>query len=73
MAAMIPDPEREERRLLLQAAANGNVAAQVKLEAEYHVRVHSAAECEQYAATRRSDSKLAPARRVARGNTGRKG
>jgi hypothetical protein len=51
MASFMPDPELEERRSLLQAAAGGSVPARVKLEEEYHVRLYSPAECERYAAT----------------------
>ena len=48
MTSFAPDPEREERRSLLQAAASGDVSAQLKLDEEYHVRVYSAVEREQY-------------------------
>jgi hypothetical protein len=55
MASFMPDPELEERRSLLQAAAEGSVPARLKLEQEYHVRLYTAAECERYAATMVSD------------------
>ena len=47
------DPDLEERRSLLQAAARGSVPAQQKLAEEYHVRVYSPSEREQYAVTHR--------------------
>ncbi|MBD0316463.1 MAG: hypothetical protein ICV75_07205 [Nitrospiraceae bacterium] len=62
MASFMPDPELEERRSLLQAAAGGSVPARLKLEREYHVRLYTADECARYAATRDSDSRP-PARR----------
>jgi len=49
MGVFIPDPERDERRSLLQAAAKGSVDAQLKLETEYHVRVYSVSECKKIA------------------------
>jgi DNA-binding GntR family transcriptional regulator len=55
MASFMPDPELEDRRLLLQAAARGSVRAQLKLQEEYHVRVYSSSEREQYAGTLRLD------------------
>ena len=54
--SFVPNTELEERRSLLQAAARGSVPAQLKLEAEYHVRVYSTSECEKYAVTIRPDS-----------------
>ena len=49
MAVFISDPERDERRALLQAAADGDAAAQLKLQNEYHVRVYTLAECRKIA------------------------
>ncbi|HJT20662.1 MAG TPA: hypothetical protein VJ746_09340 [Nitrospira sp.] len=63
MASFAPNPELEERRLLLQAAARGCVSAQLKLNEEYHVRVYSASERKQYAVERTSVSKPASVRR----------
>jgi hypothetical protein len=63
MAPFMPDPELEDRRSLLQAAAKGSVSAQAKLKEEYHVRVYSATECEQYAVTIRSDNMPSAGRR----------
>ena len=60
MAVFIPDPERDERRSLLQAAAKGSLAAQVKLETEYHVRVYTVAECKQIAGKIRSGALRSP-------------
>lgn len=57
MASFMPDPELEERRSLLQAAAEGSVPARLKLEEEYHVRLYTAAECERYATTIDSDNR----------------
>ena len=55
MASFMSDPELEERRSLLQAAAGGSVPARLKLEQEYHVHVYTEAECEGYAATMDAD------------------
>ncbi len=63
MASFASDPELEERRSLLQAAARGSVPAQLKLEEEYHVRVYSASERKKYAGIIRSDNRLSAARR----------
>lgn len=63
MASFMPDPELEERRSLLQAAARGSVPAQVKLQEEYHVRVYSASERKKYAGTIRWDNRPSAARR----------
>lgn len=56
MTSFITNTELEERRSLLQAAASGNVPAQLKLAEEYHVRVYSASECEKYPVTIMSDN-----------------
>jgi hypothetical protein len=63
MASFAPDPELEQRRLLLRAAARGCVSAQTKLNEEYHVRVYSASERRQYALARTSQNKPPSARR----------
>jgi hypothetical protein len=63
MASFAPNPELEERRLLLQAAARGCVSAQVKLNEEYHVRIYSPSERRQYAVERTSRSKPSVGRR----------
>lgn len=63
MASFASDPELEERRSLLQAAARGSVPAQLKLEEEYHARVYSASERKKYAGIIRSDNRLSAARR----------
>jgi hypothetical protein len=47
--AAFTDPERDERRALLQAAAGGSMAAQLKLQTEYHARVYTLRECKQIA------------------------
>ena len=60
---MMTDPELENRRSLLQAAANGSVPAQLKLAEEYHVRVYSASERKKYPVTIRSDNMPSPVRR----------
>jgi hypothetical protein len=51
MASFMPDPELEERRVLLQAAASGSLPARMKLAEEYHVHVYSASERAQYSTT----------------------
>jgi hypothetical protein len=56
MASFMPDPELEDRRSLLQAAARGSVSAQQKLAEEYHVHVYSASERETYVVTMPSDN-----------------
>jgi hypothetical protein len=63
LATFMPDPELEERRLLLQAAARGSVPAQQKLAEEYHVRVYSPAECKRYVVTARPDNLPSAVRR----------
>ncbi len=63
MASFMPDPELEERRSLLQAAADGSVSARLKLEEEYHVRLYTAAECERYATTMKVLDNRPPVRR----------
>lgn len=63
MASFAQDPEIEDRRSLLQAAAQGSVSAQLKLQEEYHVRVYSASECEKYAVTIQSDNMSSAVRR----------
>lgn len=63
MATFMLDPELEERRSLLRAAARGSVPAQQKLAEEYHVRVYSPSEREQYALTVRPDGLPSAVRR----------
>lgn len=63
MASFVPDPELEERRALLQAAARGSVPAQLRLEEEYHVRVYSAAERKKHAGSIRLGNMSSAVRR----------
>jgi hypothetical protein len=51
MSSFGPDPELVERRSLLQAAARGDVTAQLKLKEEYHVRIYSSSERKKHAGT----------------------
>lgn len=63
MASFMPDPEIEDRRSLLKAAAQGSISAKIQLQEEYHVRVYSASECASYAVTLRSDNISSAVRR----------